>query len=536
MARGEVIFRLPLIVLFLAPLATALGFIAPIFFDGQAFAALLVHPQFWGGLWLSVFTGVSSTILALLFAILIAANSKQSLLGEAGGMLAVPHVAVAIGVVFFIVPTGILARLLAWPLGWTAPPQWNVAQDPYGLSLIAALVLKETAFLVYVLAGLMNRADLKQQLAGQQRVATSLGHGLGSVWLRVLLPQLLPRLVWPLVAVFTYGITVVDMALVIGPTQPPTLATVIWRDLNDGEAVTNARGAAGVVALSAVTLSLLLVVGLLLRQDWPRIIGIYSGYPRYGKSRNKVLTQLWPFWRLSFGLLAIFLVFQSFSTQWPFPDLQPAGWTARYWVLLMSNPSPLITSLWLALATATIGVAVAVAWLETARPAQDRIVLLACAATLCLPALVIALGQYRMFLALGLTGTAMALILAHLLPVTAYSFVMLHGPYRGFDGRWRQVSAGLMQSRGTFLMRIKWPLLKAPLLSAWAVGFAVSIAQYVPTQLAAAGRYSTLPLDAVTLSSGGNRALIAVYALALTVLPLLAFTFSGVFGKARWGR
>ena len=201
---------------------------------------------------------------------------------------------------------------------------------------------------------------------------------------------------------------------------------------------------------------------------------------------------------------------------------------------MFADATPLLTSLCLGLATATVGLAATVAWLETSRPTRDRIVLFACALALCLPALVIALGQYRLFLALGITGTAAAMFLAHILPVTAYVFVMLHGPYRGFDRRWQAVASGLMQSRGTFLARIKWPLLKAPLLSAWAVGFAVSMAQYVPAQLAAAGRYSTLPMEAVTLSSGGNRALIAAYALALTALPLIAFVLSGVFGKARW--
>ena len=53
-------------------------------------------------------------------------------------------------------------------------------------------------------------------------------------------------------------------------------------------------------------------------------------------------------------------------------------------------------------------------------------------------------------------------------------------------------------------------------------------------QLVAAGRYETLPMAAVTLSSGGNRALSAVFALALALPPLLAFLIAALAGRPRW--
>jgi putative thiamine transport system permease protein len=112
--------------------------------------------------------------------------------------------------------------------------------------------------------------------------------------------------------------------------------------------------------------------------------------------------------------------------------------------------------------------------------------------------------------------------------------VMLAGPYRAFDRRFQATAAGLGVSRLPFLARIKLPLLKAPLLACFAVGFAVSMVQYAPAQLAAAGRYATLPMEAVTLASGGNRALTAAYGLALAALPLLVFLLAGFFGRPRW--
>ena len=88
-------------------------------------------------------------------------------------------------------------------------------------------------------------------------VARSLGHGSRSSFLRIVLPQVLPRATWPIIAVFSYGLTVVDMALVIGPGQPPTLAQLVWTDLNDGDAAHAARGAAGTLLLSTGVIALL---------------------------------------------------------------------------------------------------------------------------------------------------------------------------------------------------------------------------------------------------------------------------------------
>jgi putative thiamine transport system permease protein len=239
-------------------------------------------------------------------------------------------------------------------------------------------------------------------------------------------------------------------------------------------------------------------------------------------------------WGLLYSAIVILLLFQSASGFWPYPNLLPESLTLSAWEKLLSDGRPLLTSLLLALGTAATALAASVVWLEGMRPSRDTVMLWLSAFLLCLPSLVIGLSQYRLFLALGITGTALAMFLAHVLPVVAYVFIMLQGPYRGFDRRWQATAAGLGQNTVAFLTKIKWPMLKAPILAAFAVGFAVSIAQYVPAQLAAAGRYSTLPIEAVTLSSGGNRALVAAYGAALMALPLIVFLLASWLGRPRW--
>ena len=56
-------------------------------------------------------------------------------------------------------------------------------------------------------------------------------------------------------------------------------------------------------------------------------------------------------------------------------------------------------------------------------------------------------------------------------------------------------------------------MLLRPLLVAAAVGFAVSVAQYLPTLFVGGGRFATLTTEALGLRAGGDRRMVGVLAL-----------------------
>ncbi|MGQ0486624.1 MAG: hypothetical protein ACT4SY_14895 [Hyphomicrobiales bacterium] len=504
----------------------------------SAWPALWLHPQLWPGLALSLWTGTAGLILSLAAALIIVAGLHattlwQRLASLSGTFLSLPHLAFAIGFGFLIMPAGFLARAIA---SGSEPPQWIAAQDPYGLALIACLLLKETPFLIWTIWALMARGDVAAALAGQWWSARSLGHGSLSVWLRVLIPQILPRLVWPLSIVWAYGASVVDMALVIGPTQPSTFAVIVFADLNHADQAINARGTAGALFLTLVLAAVACLTLLAARILRPMFRAFLTRGPSPATmSRAPGMALLTAFALIYVAVLSV-LAIMSISGHWPFPQLLPEHFKWDAWQQLIAVPAPALASLALAFATSASALALAILWFETASEGFDRFVTLAAIAALGLPALLIAGGQYRLFLALGLTGTAPGLFLAHLAFVFAYVFIVLKGPYRAFDPRYRAVALGLNTTRLRFWLHIKAPLLAPTLLAAAAVGFAVSMAQFLPAQLVAAGRYSTLPMEAVTLASGGNRALTAVFALALALPPTLVFLAAAWFGRPRWGR
>jgi putative thiamine transport system permease protein len=529
---------LPLVILFALPLIASFVFALSGLFDAEAWSALLQHPQLWPALQLSVFTGLASAALALLLAVIIIAGLYDSvwwsrLSPQIGAMLAVPHVAMAIGLSFLIMPSGFLARLVAFFAGWNTPPNWISNHDPYGLSLIAALVIKETPFLTWIIASILNREDVRRSFTGQRAAATSLGHGTGSIWMRIFLPQILSKLAWPLLVVFVYAATVVDMALVIGPTQPPTFASIVWADINDAQVLNNARGGVGALFLSfTIAVTALIAWGVI------KFASAQRGWMTRGPSawRIPALIAKLKFTSLIviYFAIAATMMILSFATLWPFPYLWPAILSAIAWERVWDNPSALVASLVLAFSTSVVALALVIGWMESQPQARDKYLLVLSATALGLPAILLGLGQYRAFLQTGLTGTAVGLFLAHLMPVTAYMFIVLAGPYRSFDPRWRASASGLLAGFPRFFLAIKIPLLKAPLLAASAIGFAVSFGQYVPAQLIAAGRYSTLPMEAVTLTSGTNRPLTAAFTLLLMLPPLIAFIAAAYFSKPRW--
>ena len=527
---------LPLGILWLCPLVAGLLAILYGALGGAAWVAVFEHPQIWPALALSLATGTLSLIISALLAFWIVAGLYGSKLwsggsGLMGGFLSLPHLAFAIGFGFLIMPSGFLARVIGTFAGWAEPPQWITTQDPLGLSLVTVLVLKEVPFLIWLIGAHLARPDIAQMLRGHFRVSQSLGHGSASVWMRVFIPQILPRLKWPLLIVWFYGASVVDVALAIGPTQPPPLAVVIWSDLNNADPAINARGSVGALFLTATLAGLALVFLALQRAILPSIWKYFTRGPSLRRTPKVTSSALLFFFCAVYAMVFIILCVMSVGTLWPYPNLFPTQMRWSAWGLFLMSPAPLLNSLSLACASTLAALALAILWFETIPEKMDSFLLACSIAALALPSLLIADGQYLAFLQLNLNGTWFGVLLSHLTQVFAYVFIVLKGPYRAFDPRYRSVSLGLNTDQYRFWSSVKLAMMKPAIAAAAAVGIGVSIAQYVPTQLIASGRMTTLPVDAVTLTSGGNRPLMAVFALMLAIVPAVAFIVAARFGR-----
>jgi putative thiamine transport system permease protein len=367
------------------------------------------------------------------------------------------------------------------------------------------------------------------------QVAASLGYAPRTAWWRVLWPQLWPRLTGPLLAVLAYSLTVVDMALVIGPTSPPTLAVLAWQWLLDADVAINTQGAAaGWLLAGVVALCALLLWAVPRLATWRRLW--VSGHR--GTSTGGILqrfTQSAPFVLLAALYLAVTaaLAVGSISGVWPFPQFWPESLSLQGWQSVASSAGTVWTTALLALLSAAAALVWALAWLECAPPQWDAQLCRVIYLPLLLPPVLWVVGLHRLSLAWNIDAQLTGLWLAHSLAALPYVLIALSPAYLGFDARYAQMAATLRKSRLTFLTRVKWPLLKAALWAAFAVGFAVSVAQYLPTVFIGAGRFATVTTEAVTLASGAQRSLTAAYAWLQWLLPALLFAVAAWAGRPR---
>jgi len=521
-------------------------------FDAREWSQLAAQPQLVPALWLSLITGVCAFGLALAGTAVILAASHHSagwlrLLRRLPAMLALPHAAFAIGFLLLMAPSGWLVRVgvaLLSPfnqwlgMAMDSPPSWQSTQDPWGLGLIAVLTCKEIPFLLWAALAQLGRADLARKLKMELQVAQSLGYSPRSAWWRVVWPQLLPRLQAPLLAVWVYSMTVVDVALLVGPTTPAPMAVLVWQWLQDPDPERNAMGAAGAWLLTATVgvLALLLpaLQGLWRRwaqEKWTRgVAPVHWGVMRTTRSPTPVLP-----WLLSwiYAAVALALLMGSVMGAWLFPDLWPQGWTIQAWQAVVQSADVVWATLALGASSSVAALLWCVVWLEYAPPLWQQRLQGLWYLPLLLPTVLWTLGLHQATLAWGIDGTATGVWLAHSLCVLPYVLLTLQGPYGDFDPRLRFVSASLGRSQAAYLWYVKWPLLRAPLASATAVGFAVSVAQYVPTLYVGAGRFATVNTEAVALAAGGQRSLMAAFAVLVWTLPAWVFGLAAVAGRAR---
>ena len=514
------------------PLVLALLSAAAQMFDVSAWQNLWRDPQTQHAWRMTVWTGLASTLAAWWTVAHVLANAfvRQTLARWVAALpawLATPHAALAIGLVLWLSPSGWALRLVSPSLtGLEAPPPWLTTQDPWGLGLIFALWLKEVPFLLWLAATQLQRDDVRRRWQAEAAVAQTLGRTPKQAFAQVVWPQLAPRLRWPLLAVLAYGLTVVDMALIIGPASPPTLAVLSWQWLGDADVAVQAQGAA---AAGALTLSVALLA-------W--------GWVQLSKMAPALQLSWWPsglglgrVFSLGFALVyaAIWaaLAVGSVVGVWPFPQLWPTQWTFNAWATVLDSSSTVVTTLGLALASASVGLLWSVAWLEISPQRWQRSCRPLWLLPLVLPSVVCGVGLYSLALQWRLEGQWLGLLIAHAVMVLPYTLLALEPAYSAVDPRQWAVVASLGHGRWRYWLRIKWPLLRGALASAWAVGFAVSVAQYLPTLFVGAGRFATVTTEAVTLASGGQRSLMSAYAALQMLLPMLAFALASVWGRPR---
>ncbi|WP_442957545.1 ABC transporter permease [Photobacterium sp. 53610] len=486
----------------------------------QAFGQAFSWPGIQSSVWLTLFTGVLSTLLALIFTFLILQKSWGSRRWHTveswlSPILAIPHVAFAIGFAFTFSSTGMIARLIT-SLGGD-PGQFSLLQDPYGLGLTLALAIKETPFLLLMSLSVLQQLNVSRLMA----VGSGLGYNHAATWISVILPQWLPRIRLPIFAVLAYGISVVDMAMILGPTRPPTFAVLVWQWFNDPDINLMPRAAVGALLLLLLGLALLALFRVfewLICRGWQQ--WQYAGHRQHHLPGRHLH---WPLILVPMMVIPV-LITWSVALRWRFPDLLPSRFSLQFWQQETAFVAELIaTSLLIAAISTLIALILTIGCLEYREKTGIGLPGWLIAMPMVLPQVSLLFGiQVTTYLMPG-QHHLLWVVWSHVLFVFPYLYLALDGPWRSFDRRYTQTASSLGLSALEAWWRVKRPMLMPAMCLAIAVGCSVSLAQYLPTLSLGAGRVSSLTTEAVALASGQDRRVSAIYGLLQGLVPFLLF-------------
>lgn len=459
------------------------------------------------------------TLLALYAALYFIAGRQRGPTWIAP-LLAMPHVAFAVGISFLLVTDGWMQRLL--------PAVGGLVDDKSMPLMLLVLWFKELPFLLLMSAVAMQQLPLQQWYI----TGASLGYSRRQSFFRVILPEVLPRLRLPVFAVAVYAVSVVDVASVVGPNLPTPLAlrAFNWQQQFAEQSQTFALLAQWLlVALAGVSMLVLLFHERMLtftarcnaRMGLRPTVTITALLQRGLQYMARTVTLA----VVVFTLLALIaMLLWSLAQSWPGDSLWPATFTLEHWQWEGSYVlAALLSSLWLALMTASGALLLVIIVLELQVRADRYLPVWVPLLPIMLPQLPLVIGWQTGISYFGLPVNAFWVVWAHIVFAFAYAYLMLSREYLAFDERWLVVARSLQKSPLRAFCTVKLRMLISPLLFAWAVAFSVSILQYVPTVLLGAGRVVTITTEATAYGSGFERSLAAVYALGQIILPALVF-------------
>jgi putative thiamine transport system permease protein len=521
------------------PVAAGLAGGLAVGFSETAWRDLLGTPGLLRSFGLSLWTGTAATAGAVTLAHLTLALAwtrgwSGRLRALSLPLLASPHLALAIGVVLLLSPSGLLLRMLSpWATGFVQPPDWATVQDPLGIALICGLLIKETPFVILVLLGALSQVNAD----GLMLQSSVLGYGSLKGWLIAVAPLLHRQGRLAIAAVLVFAVTNVEMALPLGPSAPPTLSILLLRWFTAADLAWRPQAFAGTWLLFMTTIAWLAALkggtalGKRLWRRWAT-----SGMRALHDSFLSGLVAASAAVALGSGLLAVAaLLLRTVGGAWRFPRVVPGELSLGAW----RNVAPdlgtsLATTVSLALLTAAVTVAVVLLAAERLcdQPLARRRIGSLLFMPLLLPQMAYLFGWQVLLVRLGLDGTRFAVAWSHAVFALPYVWAVLADARAALDPGYLATAYVLGAGAPRAWLTVTAPLLLRSILLAGALAFSVSVALYLPTLFAGSGRVSTLATEAAASVASGNLRSAAANGAAQVLAPLAMFGATAVLGHA----
>jgi len=237
------------------------------------------------------------------------------------------------------------------------------------------------------------------------------------------------------------------------------------------------------------------------------------------------------------------LIIQSFAFRWAWPDLLPSSWWLERradstvplaWDYVLSPYSQVGSALF---NTLFIGFAATLLCLVICLPAARVLAReqfrgkaafeFLLSMPLIVPEAVIGMALLMIYIRIGLAGSYLGIIVAHLIPTIPYMVRMLTSVYQGLANDYEEQATILGADRLQILVRVTLPMLMPGVVAGALFTFLVSSNVFLLTFFLGQGRIVTLPTLLFSKISGGSLdATAAGIALVASLPGILLFVVS----------
>jgi len=238
-------------------LIQSLGYLPPAGMKSLSFKHfinVLGDPDFLQSLVLTLYVALSATVIAGAISIgmaifLVSLSAKSRLIHFIFQVpLTVPHLVIAVAMVFMLTPTGLLSRVIvklglidssaAFPL---------LVNDRWGIAIILTYVWKEIPFITLMILSVLRRSGVELLEVGR-----TLKAGRWQRFRSITLPTISPSLGAACLIVFAYTFGAFEVPFLLGQTYPVMLPVWAYKNYSDVDLLARPEGIATGLIIAAI--------------------------------------------------------------------------------------------------------------------------------------------------------------------------------------------------------------------------------------------------------------------------------------------
>ncbi len=500
-------------------------------------------PGIYKSILLSIFTGLVSTVLALFFSQVILLyffktkfyNYLKIIISP---LIALPHITMAIGLIFLLSPSGLLLRSVSpWLIGFDRPPNSYLFPDEYGFFLILGLILKEIPFLILVsLSALREFSSSKFFDMGK-----SLQHSSFSTWFILIFPIIYKKIRLVIFIIISFSSSVVDMSLLLAPSTPSTLSVRILQIFQSSDI--DSLFIASNLSLIQLFIIIILLIFWIFFEKIIKLKFFYIFLIKITSFKSEFLKITILFFNIILFLLSfmgiICSILWGFSENWYFPNFFPNDLNIENFLnFYYQNKSLILISIFIPLMVSLLSISLIILWVElldylNITKTQFEWIIFT---PLFVPQISFLIGIQSFMIFFNFSSFLIPLIFVQLFYVIPYCFIILAPAMREVKTDYIKVASSLGKNRIVRLYKIKIPLVLPSLMTSFAIGMIVSFALYVPVYFIGAGRVTTLTVEALNLALSGSKEDLGIATFFQILFPtLLLFTVAFINRKTvKW--